>query len=87
MPPLSFGLRHAPDGRVVPWDPTLLTLVFDGTAAPILYLGEALPGTAITAADWRITRFDTTVGVLQTWADGDSIFDNVWADRASLSYS
>lgn len=62
-------------------------LQFDSSASPILYLGVAVPGSATSASVWQITRFDVTSGVVQTYADGNSTFDNVWDDRASLSYS
>lgn len=62
-------------------------LQFDSSASPILYLGVAVPGTATSASTWQITRFDVTSGVSQAYADGDANFDNVWDDRASLSYS
>lgn len=54
--------------------------------ATYLYVGKAAIGTATSAASWqicRITQADTTV----VWADGDASFNNVWDDRASLSYS
>jgi hypothetical protein len=64
-----------------------LALQFDAAASPLLYLGEALPGTATNVAGWRIMRFDVTAGVQILWADGDELLNNVWDDRASLSYS
>lgn len=63
------------------------TLQFDSSASPTLYLGVAVPGSATSAAAWQITKFDVSSGVVQTYADGDANFDNVWDDRASLSYS
>ena len=35
---------------------------------------------------WRIKRISTSSGVIVEWADGNVNFDNVWDDRASLSY-
>ena len=64
-----------------------LALQFDGASAPILYLGEAAAGSATSAAAWRIAKIDTTTQVAITWADGNTNFDNVWNDRAGLSYS
>ena len=54
------------------------------------YVGTAFPGTATSAALWRIKNLtydgsNNLTGVL--WADGDTNYDNVWDDRASLSYS
>ena len=62
-------------------------LRFDDSANPILYLGAAEPGSATASAVWRIQRFDVTSGVTSTFADGNDNFDNVWNNRAALSYS
>ncbi len=57
----------------------------------ITYVGDAVPGTADSASVWRIKRITetTTAGsdAVIEWADGDANFDNVWDDRAILSYS
>lgn len=52
------------------------------------YIGEADPGSALASAVWRIKRIQV-VGDVSTilWADGNSDFDNVWDNRAALSYS
>jgi hypothetical protein len=54
-----------------------------------LYKGEADPGSSESSAVWRIRHI--VIGndddVTTNWADGDSQFDNIWANRASLSYS
>lgn len=62
-----------------------LTIRLD-EGATYTYVGEAVPGTAHAAASWRVKRItnaDTTV----LFADGNSNFDNVWNDRATLSYA
>lgn len=53
------------------------------------YLGQAVPGTETSAAGWRIQRltFSSDGDVSTQWADGNSDFDNVWNDRATLTYS
>lgn len=50
------------------------------------YVGEADPGTSEGAAAWRIKRLTESEGPL-LYADGDSNFNNIWNDRAILSYS
>ena len=65
----------------------IYNVFLDEASATITYVGEANPGTASSAASWRIKRLDSTSGLLITWADGDSNFDKVWDDRASYSYS
>lgn len=52
------------------------------------FVGEAAPGSADSSAVWRISRITATGSDLVIlWADGNSNFDNVWNNRASLSYS
>ena len=53
----------------------------------LIYVGEADPGTAESAASWRISKIDTTLDISVLWADGNNNYDNVWNDRLSLSYS
>jgi len=59
----------------------------------VLYVGDALPGTITSSATWRIKRITFTVDgsgntdSVTEWADGNSNRDNVWDNRASLSYS
>ena len=53
------------------------------------YFGEAVPGTALSAAVWRVSRMRITDKYVQ-WADGNGNFDNVFTDLgtvAGLSYS
>lgn len=53
----------------------------------VLYVGRATAGTASASALWQVMKIDTTSGVVVTWADGNGDFDNIWDNRASLSYS
>lgn len=63
-------------------------LRYDYVDATTSYLGEAVPGSLSSAAVWRV-KLLTFAGddVTVTYADGDSDFDNVWDNRASLTYS
>ena len=54
--------------------------------ATYTYIGEALPGVVNADAAWRVKRMTNADNTI-VWADGDSSFDNVWDDRASLIYS
>lgn len=55
------------------------------------YQGWAAPGALTSAASWRIRRIvdtgaaDTDTSI--TFADGNRNFDNIWDNRAALSYS
>lgn len=64
------------------------SLRLDTVSATLLYVGEADFGSAETASNWRIKRLITTGTVLKIdYADGNERYDNVWTDRATLSYS
>lgn len=53
----------------------------------VTYIAEAVPGTAQSAAAWRVSKIDTTTGTVVTWADGNANFDNVATDLTALTYS
>lgn len=59
----------------------------DEASATVTYIGSAAPGTAASAASWLIKKIDSSSGTIITFADGDPQFNNVWNDRASLTYS
>lgn len=73
---------------------TLQTISFGGfkfalrltTDGSVDYVGEAAIGTATSAPSWRIKKVDSTTGVAITWA-GTGVFNQVWDNYASLSYS
>lgn len=55
----------------------------------IIYIGEASPGSADSAAVWRIRRL-TIAGdgdVTTEWANGSALFSHIWDDHLILSYS
>lgn len=61
----------------------------DVTTSNVTYVGVATIGTATSAASWQIKKIDesgTPETLVITWADSDDSYDNVWDDRASLSY-
>lgn len=55
------------------------------------YVGEAVPGTATSAASWRIFRLDNNPSgdeeLTKLYANASINFDQVWDNRLSLSYS
>jgi|SRR3989344_1319834 len=73
---------------------TLQTISFGGfkftlrlaTVDEVDYVGEATIGTTTSAASWRIKKVDSTSGIIIQWA-GTGVFDQVWDNRTSLSYS
>jgi len=69
-------------------DPMFATNIDFEDNGNTVYKGEASPGTATSAALWRITK--TTVNAegdsVKLWADGNANFDNVWDDHLTLTY-
>ena len=69
-------------------DKTLATIVYE--SGSVLYVCTALVGSIVTNPVWRIMKVDTTTGVIITWCDGNSNYDNLatsLAIVAALSYS
>ena len=68
----------------------LATRVDNVTTAGVTYVGKAAPGTVTSSALWQVQKVDesgTPETTVITFADGNSKFDNVWDDRATLTYS
>lgn len=62
---------------------------YDPVGTTIAYVGKAPAGTLAGAAAWQVKKlvFAADGGVTTTMADGDATFSNIWANRASLTYS
>lgn len=60
----------------------------DFVGEDVIYKGEAEAGTSLASPLWRIRKIVLSADgdVAETWADGNTEFDNVWANRASLTY-
>ncbi len=56
-------------------------------SATVSYVGKAAIGSSTASAVWRVYKLDTTSGIVITWADGNSNYDNSFSNPASLSYS
>jgi len=57
-------------------------------AGTVTYYGHAPLGSQRDKPEWKIVRVTIAGNVTTTeYADGDMRYDNVWDDRASLSYS
>lgn len=54
--------------------------------ATYTYIGSAVAGSSEASAVWQIKRM-TNSNYTIVFADGDTLFNNIWANRASLSYS
>lgn len=68
---------------------TIIPLRIDVASSTVAYKGDASPGTATSSASWRISRITTNSSgsITIEYADGNTNADNVWDNRASLSYS
>lgn len=51
------------------------------------YFGYAPVASAEGDAVWKISRLSAANPQALVWADGDANYDNIWTNRASLSYS
>ena len=66
----------------------VLSTRIDDSAAPTSYFGFAVVASSESAPVWRIKRLTVTASITKIeFADGDTKFDNIWANRYSLSYS
>lgn len=74
-----------------PFDKTDLVHMQDLAAgANVVYEGWAIPGTATSAAAWQICKhtYDGSNNRLTTtFAGGTNDYNQVWDNRAALSYS
>ena len=72
---------------VVSFDTTYAIRV-DDASPTVTYVGEAAIKSSEAAPVWRIKKLETVGSVFSiTWADGTMSFNNVWDNRAALSYS
>jgi YD repeat-containing protein len=61
-----------------------------GVSKVLEYIGKAAPGSSESSAVWQIQKmvYDASNDMTErNWADGNVKFDNVWTNRAALSYS
>ena len=67
---------------------TIYSIRVDDATATVTYVGEAVIGSTEASSVWRIKKLETIGSILYiTWADGNQSFDNIWDNRASLSYT
>ena len=67
---------------------TTLIVLVDEVSSSVTYIGEASSGTLTSAASWRIKKVEISGSVTSIlYSGGDTLFDKIWNDRASLTYS
>ena len=62
----------------------------DDVGGGVTYVGKATPGTVTSVATWqimRVTESGTPTDTAVEWAGGSAAFDNIYDNRAALSYS
>lgn len=61
----------------------------DVASSTVTYVGKALPGTATSVPLWKIIRLTSTAGgnLILEFAGGTTVYNKIWDNRASLSYS
>lgn len=73
----------------LPVSSSIIATRIDEASATISYIGKAPIGSLASEAVWQIFKMDTGTSpqTIITWADGDAEFNNIWDNRASLTYS
>jgi hypothetical protein len=68
--------------------PSVLATLIDEASATVTYIGKAAIATATSASSWQISKLTVSGSITSiTWADGNATYDNVWDNRASLTYT
>lgn len=76
------------DNLQIYYDMGSLVKRVDEASATVTYVGQAQDGSDIGDPVWQIQRITSSGGATEIeWADGNNDFDNVWDDRAALTYS
>lgn len=74
-----------PDGTYVNAVINYTTRLDDFTTTNVTYVGKAVIGSAVGSTVWQIQKMDETAGMVITWADGNSNFDNVWGTSGAVA--
>lgn len=66
----------------------IYTIKVDEVSSTVTYIGKAVAGSSGASAIWQVSKMLVTGSVTEIlFADGNTNFDNIWNNRASLSYS
>lgn len=65
------------------------TLITDVVSSTVTYLGKAACGASTSQAVWQIIKLTTDAngGITISYANGTPHYDNIWTNRASLTYT
>lgn len=76
------------DGGITTTPATTKTTLVDEASGTVMYVGKADIGSSQASAVWQIKKVSVSGTVTTTtYADGNGSYDNIWNNRASLSYS
>lgn len=62
-------------------------IVDDYSTQNVTYVCKAFAGSNSSDPVWQIKKISSASGTVITFADGNSLFDNIADNRASLTYS
>lgn len=81
-------MKRDPQGVAIQGANDETAVRIDDAGGGITYIGKAKPGKATSLAQWQVKRITISGGdSVVEWADGDNNYNNVWDDRAALTYS
>jgi hypothetical protein len=90
----EIAVRNGFAGTEVEWLASLgsaqveYAQIIDEASSTVTYVGKADPGSSEASAVWQIKKITVSgTETIITWADGDVNFNNVWDNRAGLSFS
>lgn len=52
-----------------------------------IYIGYAIPGTLTTDSTWKIQKINLVNPISIKWADSSTLYNKVWNDRSTYTYS
>lgn len=85
----TVGVNNFPDvQKVQPW-PLLVKAEYNGSSL-LIYFADAQPGTATSAALWRIRKLSYDGNgnfTTMAWPNADTSFSYVWDLRSTYTYS
>lgn len=81
----TFSIPKTLAGNVAVEETSFATKIT--TVGDVTYIANAPAGSAESAAVWQAKKINAADGVVITWANGDTKFDNVATDLTALSYS
>jgi hypothetical protein len=84
---LKVQATFAPSASIDIAEQVLSTRI-DEASSTVTYVGKAQPGTSAASAAWQIKKItESGTETIIEFANGTDLFDNVWNNRGSLSYS